>query len=50
MVIYSLVTGCFVGALFTILKFPLPAPPTFAGIAGIIGIWLGMIITMWIKN
>jgi XapX domain-containing protein len=50
MVTYSLLTGCTVGALFTLLRFPLPAPPTFAGIAGIIGIWLGMVITTWLKN
>jgi len=48
MVIYSLATGCCVGALFTFLKFPLPAPPTFAGIAGIIGIWLGFVIMNWL--
>lgn len=42
-IIYSILTGFLVGALFTFLKFPIPAPPTFQGIAGIVGVWIGFI-------
>lgn len=37
----SLGTGLIVGLIFTAFKLPLPAPPVFAGIMGIIGIWAG---------
>ncbi len=40
----SLVTGIAVGSLFTLLKFPIPAPPTAAGIAGVVGVYLGLVI------
>jgi XapX domain-containing protein len=40
----SLVTGTVFGAVFTLLKFPLPAPSTAAGVAGIVGVYLGMVI------
>jgi XapX domain-containing protein len=50
MVASSLLTGITVGLLFSFFKFPIPAPPTFAGIAGIIGIWLGMIIMVWFRS
>ncbi|MGY8659139.1 MAG: XapX domain-containing protein [Verrucomicrobiales bacterium] len=37
----SLGTGLIVGLIFTAFKLPLPAPPVFAGIMGIFGIWAG---------
>lgn len=40
----ALVTGGVVGFLFAKLKLPVPAPPTVAGILGIIGITLGYLI------
>ena len=43
-IILSLVTGIAVGSLFTLLKFPIPAPPTAAGIAGVVGVYLGLVI------
>ena len=33
--------GMICGALFTVLKLPIPAPPVLSGIMGIIGVWLG---------
>ena len=42
-IIYSVATGFVVGGIFTLLKFPIPAPPTFQGIAGIVGVWLGFV-------
>lgn len=37
----ALIAGIIVGVSFKIVRLPLPAPPVFAGIAGIIGVWLG---------
>ncbi|MDA7935375.1 DUF1427 family protein [Akkermansiaceae bacterium] len=37
----ALGTGAIVGLIFSALKLPLPAPPVWAGIAGIVGIFLG---------
>jgi XapX domain-containing protein len=34
-------TGLTVGALFAFLRIPVPAPPSLAGVMGIVGIWLG---------
>ncbi|MEN8736392.1 MAG: XapX domain-containing protein [Akkermansiaceae bacterium] len=34
-------TGLLVGLIFSALKLPLPAPPVWAGVAGIVGIFLG---------
>lgn len=39
--IIALITGIVTGGIFSALKLPLPAPPTMAGIAGIVGIFLG---------
>ncbi|MDX2366956.1 MAG: XapX domain-containing protein [Colwellia sp.] len=47
-VLLALVTGAFVGILFSVLKLPLPAPPVISGIAGIVGIYLGGIGYQWI--
>jgi len=37
----SIITGLFCGIVFAAFKLPVPAPPVFAGVAGIIGLWLG---------
>lgn len=39
-IITSLLTGGFVGVLFTLLKLPIPAPPVLSGIMGIVGVYL----------
>ena len=43
--IKSTLAGIFVGALFTLLKLPIPAPPVLSGVLGIFGVWLGHIFT-----
>ena len=47
-VILASVTGLIVGLLFARLRLPIPAPPTLAGVAGIVSIFLGYLIaTRW---
>lgn len=45
----SLLTGVAVGALFTFLKFPLPAPNALAGVLGVVGIYLGMVVVNFFR-
>jgi XapX domain-containing protein len=33
--------GAAVGTVFSIFKLPIPAPPVFAGLMGIVGLWIG---------
>jgi XapX domain-containing protein len=40
-IIQTTVTGMGVGAVFALFKLPVPAPPVFAGLMGIFGLWLG---------
>lgn len=47
-VLIALGTGIATGAFFRALKLPLPAPPTAAGVAGIIGIFIGSKIMEYI--
>jgi XapX domain-containing protein len=39
--VLSLIVGVAVGAIFSFFKLPIPAPITFTGILGIVGVWLG---------
>ncbi|MFW6034654.1 MAG: XapX domain-containing protein [Halothermotrichaceae bacterium] len=39
----SLITGFIVGIIFSFFKLPIPAPPALAGVAGIVGIYLGYV-------
>jgi XapX domain-containing protein len=43
-ILLSIVTGFGCGIVFAAFKLPVPAPPVFAGVAGIIGLWLGYYI------
>lgn len=48
--IFSILTGFGCGVVFAAFKLPVPAPPVFAGVAGIIGLWLGYdVITRFIS-
>ena len=40
-VLYTTLTGTAVGAIFSIIKLPIPAPPVFSGLMGIVGLWIG---------
>lgn len=46
----SLIVGCIVGAVFTLLKLPIPAPKVFSGVLGIAGIYLGNRIVELVVN
>jgi len=48
--LYALLTGLAVGALFSLCKLPIPAPPTLAGILGIVGVYLGYLIITHFKG
>ena len=37
----SIIIGFGCGAVFAAFKLPVPAPTVFAGVAGIIGLWIG---------
>jgi len=37
----ALLTGLVLGAAFRLLRLPLPAPTALAGVAGVVGIYLG---------
>ena len=47
-ILLALLAGFIVGVIFTAVKLPLPAPPVLAGIAGIVGIYLGGVSYRWI--
>lgn len=43
-ILLSVVTGFVCGSVFAAFKLPVPAPPVFAGVAGIVGLWAGYAI------
>jgi XapX domain-containing protein len=49
-ILLALLAGMILGAIFTAIKLPLPAPPTLAGIMGIVGIFLGGYTYQWITR
>ncbi|WP_156291837.1 XapX domain-containing protein [Oceanobacillus salinisoli] len=42
--IQSFIAGIVMGAIFSLLNLPIPAPPNLAGIMGIVGIFIGFLI------
>jgi XapX domain-containing protein len=40
-ILLTTLTGTGVGIVFALFKLPVPAPPVFAGVMGIVGLWLG---------
>ena len=43
-IILTTITGIGVGTVFGIFKLPVPAPPVFAGVMGIVGLWIGYML------
>ncbi len=44
-VVFSLLAGLVIGAVFALLRLPVPAPPTIGGVVGIAGLALGAYFT-----
>ena len=40
-IIMTTLVGAMVGGIFSAFKLPIPAPPVFAGLMGIVGLWIG---------
>ncbi|QDX41630.1 XapX domain-containing protein [Salarchaeum sp. JOR-1] len=40
-VVLALLTGAITGAVFRFFEVPIPAPPSLAGVMGIVGIYVG---------
>lgn len=40
-IIMTTAVGTVVGVVFSLFKLPIPAPPVFAGLMGIVGLWVG---------
>ena len=49
-VLSSLIVGICVGIFFSIWNLPIPAPSNLAGILGIVGIFLGMLIINFLRK
>lgn len=43
-VLLALLAGLLCGVVFALVRLPIPAPPTWAGVAGIAGILLGYLL------
>jgi XapX domain-containing protein len=43
-IILCTVTGAAVGAIFTVFKLPVPVPPVFPAVMGIVGLWIGSVL------
>ncbi|GED32862.1 XapX domain-containing protein [Brevibacillus centrosporus] len=42
--------GAIVGMVFSIVKFPMPAPSSLPGVLSIFGIYLGFKLVEWIRE
>lgn len=40
-IILCTITGAIVGGIFTAFKLPVPVPPVFSAVMGIVGLWIG---------
>jgi XapX domain-containing protein len=40
-ILLTTLVGTLVGGIFSAFKLPIPAPPMFAGLMGIVGLWFG---------
>lgn len=49
-IVASFGIGGFVGFLFAAVNVPVPAPPTVAGVAGILGLTVGYIVIQGLKG
>lgn len=47
LVLLATVTGMLTGAVFNAAGVPIPAPPNFAGVMGVVGVFLGYRVVEW---
>jgi XapX domain-containing protein len=47
-VLFATATGLVAGAVFALVDAPIPAPPAFAGVMGIVGVYLGYRIVEYV--
>jgi XapX domain-containing protein len=40
-IVFALISGMIMGGVFSLIKLPVPAPSSFAGVVGIFGIFFG---------
>lgn len=48
-ILKAILTGYACDIIFSLLRLPIPAPPVLAGIAGIIGIWMGFVTVNYFR-
>jgi len=49
-VIFAFLTGFITGVIFSLLRLPIPAPQSLAGVMGIVGLFAGyMLVKILIK-
>jgi XapX domain-containing protein len=44
----SLVVGIAIGIVFAVMRLPVPAPATLAGVIGILGLYIGYKLVNWL--
>ena len=49
-IILCTLTGAILGGIFAVFKLPVPAPPVFPAVMGIVGIWLGAYLVSMLQN
>lgn len=46
--VVSLAVGVSMGVIFAVMRLPIPAPPTLAGVVGVLGVFIGYRIVRWL--
>ena len=46
-ILLSLLAGIVAGAIFKLIRLPIPAPPVLSGVVGIFGVYFGGKIMEW---
>jgi len=49
-IILAFLTGFLTGVVFSLARLPIPAPPTLAGIMGIVGIFVGYLVVRYLTG
>lgn len=46
--VVSLAVGISMGVIFAVMRLPVPAPATLAGVVGIFGVFIGYRLVRWL--